>query len=156
MKKIAIYLSVLMLGLSSCDNWLEIEPKGKIILTTAEEYGQLFDNLSYIQYNLADIAYLDDEVWVNGQVIINGWNSMNLSVANILYKNEYDRSVNASGNAGNGSTFFQSMYERITKIANTIIYDAGKGKIEGSSTEITQLVAQAKAYRAFAYFALIN
>lgn len=157
MKKIAIYLCALMLVLTSCNDWLEIEPKGKIILTTAEEYGQLFDNISYIRYDLSDIERLDDEVWVNAQVIVNGWNSMNLTVANILYKEEYDRSVNASGNAGtNGSTFFQSMYERITKVANTIIYDAENGKIKGTSEEIAQLVAQAKAYRAFAYFALIN
>lgn len=157
MKKIAIYLFALMLSLTSCDDWLDVEPKGKIILTTADEYGQLFDNLSYINYGLSDISWLDDEVWVNAQVIVNGWNSMNLSVANILYKNDYDRSVNASGNAGTiSSTFFQTMYERITKVANTIIYDAGEGKIKGTSEEIAQLVAQAKAYRAFAYFALIN
>lgn len=157
MKKITIYLCLgLMLCLASCDKWLEVEPKGKIILTTADEYGQLFDNLSYIQYNINDISYLDDEVWINTQVIVNGWNSLNLTVANVLYKDEYDRSLNASGNAGNGSTFFQSMYERITKISNTIIYDAGEGKIKGTQEELTHLVAQAKAYRAFAYFALIN
>ena len=119
-----------MLSLTSCDDWLDIEPKGKIILTTADEYGQLFDNLSYINYGLSDISWLDDEVWVNAQVIVNGWNSMNLSVANILYKNDYDRSVNASGNAGTiSSTFFQSMYERITKVANTIIYEIGRAHV---------------------------
>lgn len=63
-------------GLSSCDDWLDIEPTGEIILTTAEEYAQLFDNLSYIQYGMSDIAYLDDEVWVNTQVLVNGWTSM--------------------------------------------------------------------------------
>lgn len=159
MKKIAFYLGslCLSLGLSSCNDWLDIEPKGKIILTTAEEYGQLFDNVSYIQYPLTDISFLDDEVWVNTQVLVNGWNSMNLSTANILYNEDYDRSENAGGNAGSlGSTFFQGMYERITKVANTIIYNAGDGQIKGSSAEITRLVAQAKAYRAFAYFALIN
>lgn len=144
-------------GLSSCDDWLDIEPTGEIILTTAEEYAQLFDNLSYIQYGMSDIAYLDDEVWVNTQVLVNGWTSMNLTVANIIYNEDYDRSENASGNAGTlGSTLYQSMYERITKVANTIIYNAGQGEIEGTDAEIAQLVAQAKAYRAMNYFILVN
>ena len=74
-----------------------------------------------------------------------------------MYLTDYDRSENASGNAGTlGSTFYQQMYERVTKVANTIIDNAGRGEIKGTDEELRQLVAQAKAYRAFGYFALIN
>ena len=144
-------------GLTSCDSWLDIAPTGKIILTTAEEYGQLFDNLSYVQYNLNDIAYLDDEVWVNPQVLVNGWSSPNLTTSNVMYSADFDRSENASGNSGTiSTTFFQLMYQRITKVANTIIEADGRGEIEGTAGERKVLVAQAKAYRAFSYFALVN
>jgi hypothetical protein len=156
MKKTIIYILFLAV-LCSCDDWLDITPKGKVILTTADEYGELFDNTSLIQYTISDISYLDDETWINTQVLVNGWNLMNLITANVLYNEEFDRSRYASGNGGTlGSTFYQSMYERISKVANTIIYNADEGEIDGTTEEISQLVAQAKAYRAFSYFMLVN
>lgn len=156
MKKNIIYtlvwtLSVVMTG---CDSWLDIAPKGKVILTTAEEYGQLFDNSGYVYYNLSDIEYLDDATWINAQTIVDNWNSPTLSVSNATYRTDYDRAEYAYGNSGNGTTFFQSMFQRITKIANTILYN--RDQIEGTSSEVAILMAQAKAYRAFAYFALVN
>lgn len=155
MKNIIAYsFLVSLLLFTSCDSWLDVEPKGKIILTSADEYGQLFDNTSYISYDLSDVNYLEDETWVNGQVLVNGWTSLNLVVANVLYREDYDRSENAAGNAGSSTTFYQYMYQRITKVANTIIYNASD--MEGTAEEISELTAQAKAYRAFSYFLLIN
>lgn len=149
-----IALPVIAVSMLSCNDWLDVEPKGKIILKTADEYGKLFDNVSYINYTLNDVSYLEDETWINASVISNGWNALNLTVANVLYKTDYDRSMNAYGNAGSSLTFFQQGYERITKMANTILY--AKSTMEGSAEEVQELMAQAKLYRAFNYFILIN
>ncbi len=139
----------------SCDNWLDIHPKGKILLTNAKEYGLLFDNIT--SYSNSDHAYLDDEAWRNASNITSVWNVWNLVSANMLYlsNDEYDRSLNASGNTGTaGSTLYQVMYQRITKIANTVIY--AKDEMDGTPEEIATVVAEAKMMRAFSYFLLIN
>ncbi len=154
-KNIIAILSIIAISLTSCDNWLDVQPKGKILLTTAKEYGLLFDNIT--SYDNADIAYLDDEAWRNAANITSVWNVWNLVSANMLYlpSSEYDRSLNASGNSGTaGTTLYQVMYQRITKIANTIIYD--ESIMEGTDQEIKSVVAEAKMMRAFSYFLLIN
>lgn len=156
MNRIRIYfLLLLTVSLSACDKWLDIQPKGKILLTTAEEYGMLFDNIT--SYNMSDIAYLDDEMWRNASNVASVWNTWNLTAANMLYlpNSDYDRSFNAAGNSGTtGSTFYQNMYERISTICNTIIYE--KDKMKGSEAEIKTVVAEAKMLRAFSYFLLVN
>ncbi|HWW41557.1 RagB/SusD family nutrient uptake outer membrane protein [Pedobacter sp.] len=154
-KKFKITLLIIMVTLSSCNKWLDIEPKGKILLTSAQDYGLLFDNIT--SYDNTDIAYLDDEGWRNASNIASVWNTWNLTAANMLYlpNTVYDRSFNATGNSGtSGTTFYQSIYQRISKISNTIIYD--KDKMTGSETEIKSVVAEAKMLRAFSYFMLIN
>lgn len=146
---------VLSIAFTSCNKWLDVEPKGKILLTNAKDYGLLFDNLK--TYSAADIAYLDDEGWRNASNISSVWNNWNLTAANVLYLSnaDYDRSLNASGNTGtSGSSFYQDMYERIATVSNTII--ANEDKMTGTDSEITSVVAEAKALRAFCYFMLIN
>lgn len=147
-------LLVVVITLSSCKKWLDIEPKGKILLTSAEEYGLLFDNLTAI--DMTDVAYLDDEMWRNASNIASVWNSWNLTAANMLYlTTQYDRSLNATGNSGTaGSTLYQLMYQRISKISNTIILE--KDKMSGTEAEINAVVAEAKMLRAYTYFILIN
>lgn len=139
---------------ASCDSWLDIEPKGEIILTTAEEYAQLFDNTTYISYTLSDVEYLDDERLVNPQNVLEAVNSPTLKAANATFDTGYDRSEYANGNSGTGTTFYQSMYQRISKICNVIVN--ARSDMEGDSKEIAAVVAQAKAYRAFSYFLLVN
>ena len=150
-----IALVIMMFSLSACKKWLDVEPKGQILLTTAEEYGMLFDNIT--SYDNSDIAYLEDETWRNAANITAVWNSWNLVAANMLYLpgSVYDRSLNATGNSGtSGTTFFQLMYQRIARTANTIINS--KDKIQGTEAEVNTVVAEAKMLRAFSYFLLIN
>ncbi|HRC21629.1 MAG TPA: RagB/SusD family nutrient uptake outer membrane protein [Niabella sp.] len=149
------FFLILVIALSSCNKWLDIQPKGKILLTTAKEYGMLFDNIT--SYDNTDINYLDDESWRNASNITSVWNAWNLTAANMLYlqNDQYDRSLNANGNSGTaGTTFYQTMYQRIARTANTIIYE--KDKMTGSEAEINSVVAEAKMLRAFSYFLLIN
>ncbi len=148
-------LLFLMISLSSCNKWLDIAPKGKILLTSSEDYSKLFDDLSVIRYNHADFNYLEDESWRNASNIASVWNSWNLVAANMLYlsNEQYDRSYNASGNTGT-SSLYQTSYEKIATIANTIILE--QDEITGTETEVREVVAQAKMLRAFAYFILIN
>lgn len=150
-----IILGLLCIILPSCDSWLDIEPKGKILLTSASEYGLLFDNIT--SYDNTDIAYLDDESWRNATNISAVWNSWNMVAANFLYLSsaEYDRSLNATGNTGTtGNTLYQVMFQRITKVANSIIY--AKDEMKGTEAEVNTVVAEAKMLRAFSYFLMIN
>lgn len=144
-----------VLTLSSCKKWLDIQPKGKILLTSATEYGLLFDNIT--AYDVADVAYLSDEEWRNASNIASVWNAWNLTAANMLYlpNTDYDRSLNATGNSGtSGTSFYQATYQKISKIANTIIYE--KDEMTGTQSEINSVVAEAKMLRAYCYFLLIN
>jgi len=149
-----IYSSIIALSLlTSCNKWLDLQPKGKILLNSAEEYGMLFDNIT--SYDIADIAYLSDENWVNAQTVSSVWGAPNLTTANFLFLTEYDRSLNASGNSGtNGTTMYQTLYQRIAKVANTIIYE--KDNMSGTTAEKASVIAESKMLRAFAYFILIN
>ena len=150
-----IALLAMVITLSSCDKWLDIEPKGKILLTSAKEYGMLFDAI--LSYENTDIAYLDDEGWRNATNITTVWNTWNLTAANMLYLSnaDYDRSLNATGNTGTaGTTLYQLMYQRITKIANTIIY--AESEMTGTEQEVKSVVAEAKMLRAFGYFLMVN
>ncbi|WP_104383014.1 RagB/SusD family nutrient uptake outer membrane protein [Sphingobacterium sp. HMA12] len=149
-----IYSSIIAFTLlTSCNKWLDLQPKGKILLNSAEEYGMLFDNIT--SYDIADIAYISDENWVNAQTVSSVWGAPNLTTANFLFLTEYDRSLNASGNSGtNGTTMYQTLYQRIAKIANTIIYE--KDNMSGTTTEKASVIAESKMLRAFAYFILIN
>lgn len=142
--------------LCSCNDWLNITPKGRIVLTTTDEYGRLFDDDIQVvsSYNIEDARYLSDEEWLNAQVVVLAWSNMNLAVANYLFKTDYNRSENATGNAGSGATPYQYFYQRITKICNTILYDIET--MTGSESDKTILAAQAKAMRAFNYFQLVN
>lgn len=151
--KIFTLLLIMVTALSSCKKWLDIQPKGKILLTSATDYGLLFDNIT--AYDISDIAYLDDELWRNASNVASVWNSWNLVAANILYlpNADYDRSVNAAGNSSN-SSFYHASYQKITKVANTIIYE--KDKMTGTQSEINSVVAEAKMLRAYCYFLMIN
>lgn len=154
-KSIIYWLLCSIITLTSCDKWLDIEPKGKIILTNAEEYAQLFDNSTYIAYNITDIAYLDDESMISPQNVLDALNSPSMGSANATFNAEFDRAEYAYANSGStSSTFYQTMYQRIAKICNTITVN--QNEIKGSESEIAVLVAQAKAYRAFNYFMLVN
>lgn len=153
-KILKVFLLFLVISLSSCKKWLDITPKGKILLLSAQDYSLLFDAVTY--YDNTDTKYLDDEGWRNASNISSVWNAWNLTAANMLYlsNSDYDRSLNATGNAGSSSTFYQSMYENISTIANTII-DA-EDEMQGTETEVKTVVAEAKMLRAYCYFLLIN
>jgi len=146
---------IMVMAFSSCNKWLDVQPKGEILLTSASDYGLLFDNIT--SYDNTDIAYLDDEGWRNASNISAVWNSWNLTAANMLYLSnaEYDRSLNANGNTGTtGTSFFQLMYQRISKTANSIIY--AKDKMTGTEAEKKSVIAEAKMLRAYSYFLMIN
>ncbi|MEZ5029745.1 MAG: RagB/SusD family nutrient uptake outer membrane protein, partial [Ferruginibacter sp.] len=153
-KILKVLFFFLVISLSSCKKWLDITPKGKILLTSAQDYSLLFDAITY--YDNTDIKYLDDEGWRNASNISSVWNAWNLTAANMLYlsNSDYDRSLNATGNGGTATTYYQSMYENISTIANTII--AAKDDMLGTEAEINTVVAEAKMLRAYCYFQLIN
>ncbi|MCC6288638.1 MAG: RagB/SusD family nutrient uptake outer membrane protein [Chitinophagaceae bacterium] len=153
-KILKVLFFFLVISLSSCKKWLDITPKGKILLTSAQDYSLLFDAITY--YDNTDIKYLDDEGWRNASNISSVWNAWNLTAANMLYlsNSDYDRSLNATGNGGTATTYYQSMYENISTMANTII--AAKDDMLGTEAEINTVVAEAKMLRAYCYFQLIN
>lgn len=147
--------SLILLG--SCEKWLDIQPKGKILLTSADDYGMLLDNTATFSYDISDITYIDDEMWRNASNIASVWNSWNLVAANMLYLSnaDYDRSLNAAGNSGTtGSSLYQVSYGKISKIANTILFE--KDNMTGTEAAKKEVIAQAKLLRAFNYFFLIN
>ncbi len=152
-------LTVPFLFLGACENYLDITPKGKVILTTVDEYGKLLDDPSAIIYNVNDITYLNDDEWLSPMAVNNAMTGMDLGAANFMYLEAFngvpfDRSENAYNNSGNSPTFYQDCYSRISKIANIIIDNIST--MEGAEDQKKILEAQAKLLRAYNYFVLVN
>ncbi|MGI9526792.1 MAG: RagB/SusD family nutrient uptake outer membrane protein [Weeksellaceae bacterium] len=132
----------LIFGLSSCDDYLDIEPKDRVIPETLEDYKQLLitgynnfpetksktelrtDLVGFDEYDFSAESYKD----------IYLWNDTN-----------YDE---------NTSAFDYDLLYRVIFYTNEVI-NTGGDKIEASS-EKDQLMAEAHALRAYAYFELVN
>jgi len=149
MKKINyILIAILALVFTSCDNYLDIEPKGQVILTKVEEYRGILNDANFLHGDyFTGIAPVTDEFWpFNEQDIID--NKDVVTTANFLWDESVDRVSNTFGDL-----YYDKAYERISRY-NIIIQEVLDA--DGSEEEKKEAFAMAKVLRAFSHFMLIN
>ncbi|WP_101261295.1 RagB/SusD family nutrient uptake outer membrane protein [Labilibaculum filiforme] len=144
-----IYLLILMVFATSCDDWMDIEPKGKVIPSKVDDYRLLLDDTQgWGGSAVTDVP--DTDLWLSDDIdlrddLIGSYYSEYQPKAyrfeeHIFLQSEEDGKMN---------TAYSTIY-----LFNTVI-DEVLGTI-GDEDEKKKLYAEAKVHRAFAYLKLVN
>lgn len=144
-----ILMTVVLCGgmcLTSCDDYLDIEPKGTALLKTTEDYLGLLEEVNPT-YDQGDFWTLSGESsWYKLEELKNY--TVPLRSAAYLWDESYDR----AGNTIN-SELYNNCYSRITNY-NAIISNVMSS--DGNEDDKKLAMAQAKIMRAYNYFFLVN
>lgn len=132
--------------LTSCDDYLDIEPKGTALLKTTEDYLGLIEEISPT-YDQGDFWTVSGESsWYKLEELKNY--TAPLRSAAYLWDESYDRAGNTID-----SELYNSCYSRITNY-NAIISNVMGS--DGNENDKKLAMAQAKIMRAYNYFFLVN
>ena len=143
-KNFIIILSCLVL-VSCKKNFLEVDPIGKVIATTTNDYNNLFYTTSLLSTGASDRQItLSDEV---------AGVSTYLSPAAVIVQNAFRGEKDIYLDTENAVEFtsLTGQVYLLNKIANEVM-----ASTEGSESEKRALQAEARATRAWSYFMLIN
>ncbi len=151
MKKKTLYTVLLLLGMtmvfSSCDDYLNIEPKGKRIPKSLTDYEAF---LRY-EYGTHRMPITQANYLLNDQYLTNSYASYYpMYKANYNWEEETDR---AYWNSSDEGTYYAA-YGSINT-CNLILEDV-PSTIEGTDKEKAEVMAYAKVLRAMNYFNLAN
>lgn len=141
-----LYMAFAVIGgclFASCDSYLDIQPVGKVIPNTLDEYRSLF--ITAYNYNMYDRALCEmrtDEV-----ALVADETDM-LSYKNIITWS--DANTDASTASFGWEYYYKAIY-----YANAVI-DKKDEMAEGSQDDINQLVGEAYLMRAYMHFLLVN
>lgn len=142
-----ILILITIITSSGCDGYLDIEPKGRIILSKVSEYNSIFydDNLTafYPEYS----SYITDERWPYKESHMTD-NPNPVLRANFFWDESADR---ASFYSIDGN--YNKSYQRIARY-NIMIEEVPSA--EGTEIEKRETIAQAKILRAYNHFVLVN
>ena len=141
-----IFLLSLVLLLASCDKFLDIQPTGKVIAKTGEEYRALLTGTYFIfPHGRSLTVFRTDEILLEKEKIdINDYN---------LYFDIW-RWKDFTSDDGTASYNWRGFYEIIYR-ANYVIEKEGE-IAEASPAEVSQLVGEAYMLRAYTYSILVN
>lgn len=144
-----IYLLMLTVFATSCDDWMDIEPKGQVIPSKAEDYRLLLDNTN--SYGTAPITetadidlYVTDDIDLRDDFIGSSYGESSVNA----YKFE-DHIYLESEEDGSMNTVYSVIY-----LCNTVINEVLE--TAGDEDEKKMLYAEAKVHRAFSYLKLVN
>lgn len=147
MKKL-IYISVLSLGLLSCDDFLDEK------LTGSFNGDKLYENIDMVELAVNGVyngAAYSINLWKFGDVAsddaVKGGNPGDQASLNEI--------ENFEGKSDNGTIaeFWQNTYETIARANNVI---AGVPGVSGDAAIKNRYIAEAKFFRAYSYFQLVN
>lgn len=148
MKKISYILALAgMLAMSSCNDYLDIVPKGNKIPTTLADYEALLRNEYTIgQTPVTNALYLLNDYYMTRSSL----GSPSLGTANYLWDENADR---IELNNSDENTYYQ-LYSGISS-CNLIIENTPTAT-ECTDAERAEVIAYAKVIRAYNYFVLAN
>ena len=144
-----IYTCVLMCCVmcSSCNDYLDIVPKGNKIPTTLADYEALLrDEYTIGQTSISNALYLLNDYYVT----VSNLNSPTLTRANYMWDETADRILL---NNADESTYYQ-LYAAISS-CNLIIENVPSAT-EATDAELAEVIAYAKVIRSLCYFVLAN
>lgn len=148
MKLNKIFAAAVALGamaLTSCDSFLDIQPVGKVIPTTAAEYRSLLTEAYVTVPDDRGLATMrTDEVLMDATLSANDLDS---------YLDIWRWNDDTPGE--NTATFSWRQYYHVLFIANYVI-EQQNNITEGTEAEIRQMVGESYMLRAYMHFLLVN
>lgn len=143
MKKIHLLLSLIVI-LTSCNKFLDITPKGRVIPQTTQDFRYLL-NRGYHEFpNYKSTLFLRTD-----NVMLNESEKEDNQILNMYSWDEEPTAFDNSPYAPPYQMFYQTIF-----YTNEVINSGGKKMPE--SEQKNQILAEAHALRAYAYFGLIN
>lgn len=141
--KLLLCLTVITCG--SCKKYLDLTPKGSLVVSTAQDYYNLvsYPNRAYV---ITNFQYLVDDQWMKESNVIGA--TKFIDVVNFTFDDTQNRV-----NLISSSNFYSRSYVYINRW-NTIISLVDKS--DGDAAVKALAKAEAKIMRAFDYFLLIN
>ena len=137
---------IISLTATSCDSYLDLEPKGRTLLVSTQDYLGLLEEVAPIYDHSFSLNVCNEASWYKSEELKNY--TIPLRSAAFLWNDSYDRAAITINDA-----LYNSCYNRITNY-NIIISNISKA--EGPEEEKTLAMAQAKIMRAYNYFFLLN
>ena len=146
MKKSIIYIvALLTFSTTSCDNYIDITPKGAVTIDSARQYYELVVN-PMRSYYPSSFALLSDDAWAKESDII-GYESLSSDGINFTFNEKADRTLLADNN------LYENMYSNILR-SNLIIDNIDDAP---GSPELKALAkAEARVFRAWDHFLAVN
>ncbi len=154
MKKTIYFIGIIAaLALNSCslfDDYLDVIPKGELVLENVQDYADMLNLETYTFYPNSAIDGLSDEVWVNPEFMIQS-DVLNYSKINYLYLEDPVKYNRITYMVGTGD--YVTHYNAIARynIILTYIDDA-----KGDDQLREQTKAEARLLVAFRHFYLVN
>lgn len=146
MKQVYILLlSLMMLTISSCEEYTEITPKGALVIETPQQFLELV-SLPNRGYPINNFQYLSDDQWMREANIIG--RTPNIDIINFTFDETIDRV-----SLFTASSFYNQAYTYINRW-NTVISLVDDSKGDESIKQLAK--AEAKIYRAYDHFLLVN
>ncbi|MDU2329804.1 MAG: RagB/SusD family nutrient uptake outer membrane protein [Prevotella bivia] len=139
---VAVAVFTCVAAFSSCDKYLDIQPVGKVIPTTVDDYRALLNEAyqmpqidrAVVDFRSDIVVVRDNDTDMNDYHNIQTWN---------------DNNTLAGTREFGWEVYYSPIYT-----ANAII--EAQGKIKGNTTDINQLVGEAYLLRAYNHFTLVN
>lgn len=144
MRKILIFI-VLLVATSSCKDYLDLKPYGKVIPKTAEEYSAMIQTiLNDIETGDEDYIIANSSEAINDEVVTDNLDA-NISIGNDILGNYLGGKINNSSNA------YMNLYNRIN-VCNIVI----EGIAADDSELAKVMIATSKAIRGVCYYELLR
>ncbi|WJS96671.1 RagB/SusD family nutrient uptake outer membrane protein [Flavobacterium johnsoniae] len=138
-------LSLMMLTVTSCEDYTDVTPKGALVIETPEQFLELV-SLPNRGYPINNFQYLSDDQWMREANVIG--RTPNIDIINFTFDESVDRVSLLTG-----SSFYNQAYTYINRW-NTIISLVDNSKGDESIKQLAK--AEAKIFRAYDHFLLIN
>ena len=141
-----LYICLIITTLTSCDDFLTIQPTGKVIPQTGREYRALLtEAYSAIPSDRGKTVFRSDELILDNQNTTSEGLSSFLNIW-LWLDDENDEGT---------STFGWRSFYYVSYIANTVI-ENGMSMTEATHAERSQLMGEAYMLRAYMHFILVN
>jgi hypothetical protein len=129
----------------SCDNYIDITPKGSITVDSTSQYYELIVN-PMRSYYPSSFIMLSDNQWAKESDIL-GYESQTMDAINFTFNEKADRTIMSDNN------LYENMYSFIMR-SNLILDNIDE--TTGSQELKTLAKAEARTFRAFDHFLVVN
>lgn len=138
-------LLLFVISVSSCRKFVELEPQGRVIPKTVEDYKLLLNNDAVFNLSHGTTDFVTDDIAMLDDNLIDGFQESNL----MIYK-WAEQFYQSSEDDPEWNLYYKQIYT-----ANVIIQGISEIKA-GEEKPKAELIAAAKVHRAYAYFGLVN